>query len=252
MARISIEQIKKEAEDRKWSLVSDKYKNLDTEIEFRCPQGHSVITTYGIWRAHHSCPICDNPKLELSSKVAPKKKGVNRILALDQATHTTGWSVFDDNTVIKYGIVELTGNDLDKRINDLKIWLANMVEIWKPDKILMEDIQLQEKKQGRNWENDTGDNVMNVNTFKTLAQLQGVLADYLYEKNLRYEFVHTGVWREKCRISGKYRAEKKKSAQLKVKEWFGIDVTNDEADAICIGYYGAGAEKKNTQLISWE
>lgn len=251
MARISIDQIREEAKGLGWTLVSDTYKNLDTEIEFTCPKGHQVITTYAVWRARHSCPMCDNPKLELSTKVMPKKKGISRILSLDQATHDTGWAIFDGNSVVKFGVKNLGDGALDERINKLKIWLANMIEIWKPDKVIMEDIQLQEKKQGRTWENDTGDNVMNVNTFKTLAQLQGVLADYLYEKQTRYEFVHTAVWREKCGITGKYRSDKKKSAQLKVLEWFDLSVTNDEADAICIGYYGTAAEKKNTQLISW-
>lgn len=251
MARINIEQIRNEAKELGWTLVSETYKNLDTEIEFICPKGHSVITTYAVWRARHSCPICDNPKLELSSKVVPKKKGQSRILALDQATHDTGWAIFDDNSVIKFGVINLGSGELDRRINKLKIWLANMIEIWKPDKVIMEDIQLQEKKQGRNWENDNGDNVMNVTTFKTLAQLQGVLADYLFEKKIRYEFVHTAVWREKCGITGKYRTDKKRSAQLKVLEWFDLGVTNDEADAICIGYYGTVAEKKNVELLDW-
>ena len=251
MARISIEQIKNEAKELNWTLVSETYKNLDTEIEFICPQGHSVITTYGIWRAKHSCPICDNPKLELSTKTIPKKKGVTRVLALDQATHDTGWSIFDGNCVIKFGVINLGNGELDERINRLKVWLANMIVVWKPDKVILEDIQLQEKKQGRTWENDTGDHVMNVNTFKTLAQLQGVLADYLYEQKMRYEFVHTAVWREHCGITGKYRTDKKKSAQLKVLEWFDLSVTNDEADAICIGYYGSAAEKRNTQLLDW-
>lgn len=251
MSRISIEQIRKEAEELGWVLISNTYKNLNTEIEFVCPEGHQVITTYAIWRAQHSCPICDNPKLDLSTKVIPKKKGVTRILSLDQATHDTGWAIFDGNNVIKFGVVNLGTGELDMRINKLKIWLANMVEIWKPDKVVMEDIQLQEKKQDRNWENDTGNNVMNVNTFKTLAQLQGVLADYLYEKKVKYEFVHTAVWRERCGIIGKYRTDKKKSAQLKVLDWFNLSVTNDEADAICIGYYATAAERKNNQIIQW-
>lgn len=250
MARITIEQVRQEAEGRGWKLISETYKNLDTEIEFICPHEHRVITTYGQWRAHHSCPICDSPTMELSKKVIPKKKNSIRILSLDQATHTTGWCIFDDKSVIKYGIVETSG-ELDNRINQLKIWLANMIEVWKPDKVILEDIQLQEKKQGRNWENDTGDNVMNVSTFKTLAQLQGVLVDYLFEKKIRYQFIHTATWRENCQISGKYRADKKKSAQLKVKEWFDIDVSNDIADAICIGYSAVTYEKKNTDLISW-
>ena len=251
MARITVEQIKTEAEGLGWTLVSDTYKNLQTEIEFTCPEGHSVITTYAVWRARHSCPVCDNPKLELSTKVIPKKKDTIRILALDQATHETGWSIFDGQTVIKFGSISLGNGELDERINKLKIWLANMVALWKPDKVIMEDIQLQEKKQNRTWENDSGDHVMNVNTYKTLAQLQGVLADYLYEKEMRYEFVHTAVWREKCGVTGKSRTDKKKSAQLKVLEWFNLNVTNDEADAICIGYYATAAEKKNTQLIDW-
>ena len=251
MSRISIEQIRKEAEELGWVLISNTYKNLNTEIEFVCPEGHQVITTYAIWRAQHSCPICDNPKLDLSTKVIPKKKGITRILSLDQATHDTGWAIFDGNNVIKFGVVSLGTGELDMRINKLKIWLANMVEIWKPDKVVMEDIQLQEKKQDRSWENDTGNNVMNVNTFKTLAQLQGVLADYLYEKKVKYEFVHTAVWRERCGITGKYRTDKKKSAQLKILDWFNLSVTNDEADAICIGYYATAAERKNNQIIQW-
>lgn len=251
MARITIEQIRTEANGLGWSLISDKYKNLDTEIQFKCPQGHDVITTYAVWRIHHSCPICDNPKLELSTKVIPKKKDVVRILALDQATHDTGWAIFDGQTVIKFGTMRLGEGNLDMRINNLKIWLANMIAVWKPDRVVMEDIQLQEKKQNRTWENDDGDHVMNVETFKTLAQLQGVLADYLYEKETKYEFVHTAVWRKQCRITGNSRTDKKKSAQLKVLEWFDLSVTNDEADAICIGYYATAAEKKNTQLIDW-
>ena len=126
-----------------------------------------------------------------------------------------------------------------------------MINIWRPDSIILEDIQMQEKKQNRNWENDDGDSVMNTNTFKTLAQLQGVLENLLYENDIEYSFVHTAVWRKACGINGKYRDEKKKSAQLKVKEWFNITVTNDEADAICIGYYATHKRKKNETMLEW-
>lgn len=251
MARIKIEDIRKEAKELKWQLISETYKNLGTEMEFICPEGHTVFTTYSTWRNSHTCPICDAPKIELSSKVAPRKKGSIRLLVLDQATHTSGWAIYDDDTVIKYGTLESRGNTTEERINYVKIWLANMIEMWKPDKVILEDIQMQEKKD-RNWEKDNGNNVMNVITFKILAQLQGVLVDYIFEKKLRFELVHTAVWRETCHISGKYRTEKKKSAQLKVKEWFDLDVTNDEADAICIGKYASSHEKKNTSMMSWD
>ena len=214
MARITINQIQEEAKALNWVLVSQQYKNLDTEIEFVCPEGHKVITTYGKWRAKHSCPICDAPKMELSDRVAPKSKGVTRILALDQASHTTGWAIYDNDTVIKYGIYQCKDDEFPKRAIDLKTWLLNMLNIWRPDTIVLEDIQMQEKKQNRNWENDDGDHIMNINTFKTLAQLQGVLENLLYEQGVSYSFVHTAVWRKSCGIKGKYRDEKKKSAKI--------------------------------------
>lgn len=251
MSKIKIEQIKSEAEALGWTLVSTEYKNLQSEIEFTCPEGHQVITTYALWRARHSCPVCDNPKMQITEKIKSKKKGEYRILALDQATHTSGWAIFSNDVVIKYGALDTEGN-LDKRINSIKIWLINMIDLWQIDKVVLEDIQLQEKKAGRNWENDTGDTVMNVNTYKTLAQLQGVLIDTLFEKKIEYQLLHTGVWREICQITGKYRADKKKSAQLKVIDWFGLNVSNDIADAICIGYAAAKQKKVSTEMLSWD
>lgn len=250
MGRIKIEQIQQEAMDNKWELVSTEYKNLNTELEFVCPEGHKVITTYAVWRARHSCPICEKPKLNLNAKIVPRKKDEIRILALDQATHTTGWCVFADNTILRYGALETQGN-LDKRINDTKLWLANMVEMWQPSKVVLEDIQLQEKKQNRNWENDDGNSVMNVATFKTLAQLQGVLIDFLYENNIPYTLIHTATWREICHITGKYRSDKKRSAQLKIKEWFDLNVSNDIADAICIAKAAEVDVKKHQVMLDW-
>ena len=92
MSRISIEQIRKEAEELGWVLISNTYKNLNTEIEFVCPEGHQVITTYAIWRAQHSCPICDNPKLDLSTKVMPKKNSI-------ELTDDSGAEVIDGRGV---------------------------------------------------------------------------------------------------------------------------------------------------------
>lgn len=246
MAKHKIEEIKVEVEELGWKLNSTEYKNLDTELSFTCPEGHPVLTTYAKWRGQHKCPICDGPPaFELSTKVVPKKKGVTRILALDQATHTSGWAIYDGSVLIKYGSVTMSHSSSAERSNGLKVWLANMIEIWKPDKVALEDIQLQQfgKKES--------DNVEGVTTFKVLAQLQGVLLDYLYEKKTRNDVVHTGVWRKHCEIKGSSRSDKKKSAQLKVKEWYDIDTTEDEADAICIGKYSVEVDKKNTEMICW-
>jgi hypothetical protein len=59
-----------------------------------------------------------------------------------------------------------------------------------------------------------------------------------FENKIPYKVAHTGTWRKHNGIKGKSRADKKKSAQLLVKEIYQKEVSQDEADAICIGRYG--------------
>jgi hypothetical protein len=40
--------------------------------------------------------------------------------------------------------------------------------------------------------------------------------------------------------------------QLLAKEWYNINVTDDEADAIGIGYYMTTIVNKNTLINNWE
>ena len=251
MAKFKVEDIKTEADSLGWTLLSETYKNLDTEIEFQCPNGHHVITTYAIWRADHKCPICDKPAIQQTDRVIKKKKDCIRVLALDQATKTTGWAIFDGNTVIKFGTITFDKGEADERINQIENWLLSMLAIWRPDRVVLEDIQLQPQKSQRNWEHDDGNSIMNVLTYKSLAWLQGVLINCLFKNEIKYELVPPAVWREDSHITGKYRADKKKSAQLKVKEWFDLNVSNDEADAICIGKYAAAAVKRKTEMLNW-
>lgn len=251
MAKIRIEDIQSEAKGLGWELLSETYKNLDTEIQFKCPKGHEITTTYAIWRADHKCPICDQPKFQWSDKVVKKKKNDFRILALDQATKTTGWAIYDDSKIIKFGAITFDKGETDQRINNIENWLLSMIAVWQPDYVVLEDIQLQPQKNQRTWANDDGNSIMNVLTYKALAWLQGVLINCLYKNNIAYEIVPPAVWREDSHIVGKYRADKKKCAQLKVKQWFDLDVSNDEADAICIGKYAINKKKKNTEVIEW-
>ncbi|MBQ6628120.1 MAG: hypothetical protein IJH65_04810 [Methanobrevibacter sp.] len=46
MAKITIEQIKEELSKDNWTLISETYKNLDTEMIFECPEGHRVYATW--------------------------------------------------------------------------------------------------------------------------------------------------------------------------------------------------------------
>lgn len=244
MAKILLSDIKKEATMLGWNLNSTNYVNLDTEMSFICPEKHEVSITYRTWREHHECPICNLSLYKPVDKIIPKGKVKHRILALDDATHNTGWSIFDDENLIKYGVFTTNYSTEVERIEALKQWLVNMIYTWQPTDVVIEDIQLQKD------DFNNADTVQNLTTYKILAHLQGVLQNTLYELKVPFEVVYASVWRKAVDIKGRYRADKKKSAQLKVNQWYGLNVTDDEADAICIGRYYY--KKVKPKIIKWE
>ena len=103
MSRIKIEDIKIAAKEQGWSLISDEYENLDSELVFECTEGHKVYLPWKQVRDKWICPVCKaNIYKDQSTKILPKKKRSTRILALDQATHISGYSIFEDQVLIKY------------------------------------------------------------------------------------------------------------------------------------------------------
>lgn len=236
MARILIEDIRVEIEKEGWKVLSDSYQNLNSEMIFECPQGHKVYSPWKKFRQKIECPYCKETINKLNnSEILPKKKGKKRILGIDQATKVSGWSIFDGEKLVHYGLYETSFTNRDEKIADVKNWLRSMIEMWRPDLVVLEDIQYQ-KRFGEEYVEDAA---VGVTTFKTLAHLQGVLINLLLENKIEYEIVSSATWRSHCKITGKTRNDKKKSCQLKIKEWYGVNITNDEADAICIGKYGA-------------
>ena len=101
MARLKYEDIQKEIQLEGWILQSKEYVNLKTDLELICPNGHLNVFSLEQWRRHKSCPICENNKYANVDSQPVKKNGY-RVLAFDQASITSGWSVFDDKELVKY------------------------------------------------------------------------------------------------------------------------------------------------------
>ena len=247
MARLKYEDVKEEVESYGWFLISRDYKNLDTELELKCPEGHKVFTKLKKFRRNQFCPTCSEGSLLVDiSNPVKKIKGVARVLAIDDATSVSGWSVFDGEKLISYGNFQVDKENPIERISIIKQWLLNMLVKWNPDKIGIEDIQLQQFK-GKD-----GSNNFAVTTYKVLAHLQGVLLETLYSQNKEAVLVHSQTWKAYCEITAKNRTDQKRSAQRKVKEWYGFNVSQDEADAICMGKYLSEKYLRNNEMISWE
>ena len=246
MAKIKFEDVRDSVAFHGWKIISTEYINLNTEMEFSCPEGHIVYTSWKKLRENFNCPSCaEAKKVYATTEVKSKSKGTHRILSLDQATNITGWAIFDNKELIAYGKINFTQNDPIERMSKIKNWLLNIIETWKPDKVALEDIQLQ-KFTGKNGHTEGA-----VTTYKVLAQLQGVLAVTCFEKNIPCYIVHTATWRSYCKIAAKNRQDQKRAAQLYVTKRYEKNVTQDEADAICIGVYMVEKHLKNNEMIDF-
>ena len=147
----------------------------------------------------------------------------NNILALDQSSRITGYAIFQDSKLVSYGHFTLTNDNIDNRLVEFKQQIIQLIDEHKIDKVIYEDIQMQS--------NITN----NVQTFKILAEIIGVLAETLTELNIPHESILASVWKSHLNIKGRNRAEQKRNAQQYVIDNYNRKPTQDEADAICIG-----------------
>ena len=239
MAKIKIETIAEELAADGWKVLSTDYQNLDTEMEFLCSEGHKVYAPWKKIRTKRECPVCKQNQFKQNLNIIkPKVKGENRVLALDQASHITGYSIFDGLNLVSYGTFEAKETDEVKRFHEIKLWLISMIENWQCDIIGIEGIQYQQ--------------TMGVTTFQTLARLQGILMDLCVELNIPYIICPTNTWRAHCGVKGTKRTDKKRSMQLLVKEWYDVTVSDDIADAVGIGKYVSDTNQQKTKIINWE
>ena len=156
-----------------------------------------------------------------------------RILALDQSSHTSGYSIFENGQLIDYGKFILNDDTTGKRLVKYKQKIAELIEKNDIDEVAFEDIQMQGG---------------NVSTFKVLAEIFGVTEEFLTSQGHSYQIISSNTWKSQLNIKGRKREEQKKNCQDYVLQHFGKKVTQDEADAIAIGIV---ASKKYTDF-NWD
>jgi len=161
-------------------------------------------------------------------------------LAIDQARNGA-WSVFDyeKKELIGYGTFSFDSKKYTyaKAILHIEELVASLMKSYDISAVFVEDIQLR----------------ANVQAFKKLAQLQGVLVNLFERNEYLYGYVAPSQWQNFCKARGRNSKEiksqvlsvettgKKESKILSiqfVKDQFGIETDNDNlADAVCIGFY---------------
>ena len=160
-----------------------------------------------------------------------------RILALDQSSRITGWALFENDELQEYGKFDVSSTqDLGERLHQIRCIVKDMINKLQVEKVILEDIYMD------------GQRVNNVQTFKALAEVFGVLYELCIDLNLPVDAVLAGTWKSTLGIKGKTRPEQKRAAQAWVAENYGIKATQDETDAICIGTHYV---RHNKPVLEW-
>ena len=164
---------------------------------------------------------------------------MTKILALDQSSRITGWAVFEDDKLIDSGKFTVSDDDIGIRLVKIRKKVLELISQFEIDKVYFEDIQLQ------------GNVTNNVQTFKVLAEVFGVIYETLKEIDMPNETVLAGTWKSKLGIKGARRDEQKRNAQAYVQNTYGKKVSQDESDAICIGAYAVLNTPQPSDVFDW-
>ena len=147
---------------------------------------------------------------------------MQNILALDQASRTSGFAVFQEDQLVASGTFTYEDDDFSLRLVKIRNKVISLIEQYNINKILLEDIQLQGQTN-------------NVETYRKLAEVRGVLSELACEMNIPHEIIHSQTWKSGLDIKGRDRATQKRNAQAFVATTYNKKVSQDESDAICIG-----------------
>lgn len=163
------------------------------------------------------------------------------IVGVDASTNRSGVAVFCDGEHVAHTVIDLHKiKNINERIPMMVNEICKYINRFKPDKILMEETVLSS----------------NTSTLKKLAYLAGGIMFYAYRHNIEFELVLPTAWRRKIGMQQdnkvKREALKLESIQA-VKKEYGLDVTDDEADAILIARSGFDLPKLDitTDDIDW-
>ena len=167
---------------------------------------------------------------------------MTRYLCLDNALAVTGWAIFDDNILFDYGIFKTNATDLiDKRLCKIVDFLDTMHNDFQFDMLFFEDCQQQSNR--------------NVQTYHKLSMVKAIILYWCGASGIPYICSSPSHWRSVLKKDdaalqwGRNRASQKAAAKQFVKDHFNVTASEDECDAICLGY--AGILDKESKKTAW-
>jgi Holliday junction resolvasome RuvABC endonuclease subunit len=146
-----------------------------------------------------------------------------RILAFDQSTKISGYSIFDGSQYVDSGVIDFSQNtNTEERSKQMGLAICKKIEEVKPDLVVIKEVAMQS----------------NPKTLKLLARVQGIAIGFAAAHNVPLQILEPSKWRS---VLGYKQGAKIKREELKqqsfdyVKEHLGFDnFSEDRNEAICI------------------
>lgn len=147
-----------------------------------------------------------------------------KVLCFDQSTRLSGWACFNDNQYVESGVIDMSKSKLEteKRSFEMARELWKIIKKYQPQFLVLEDVQQQS----------------NAKTMIVLARLSGMIIGYAEAHKVQTYIVQPTRWRSALEYT---QGPKVKRDELKqqsidyVKEHFGLDLPEDECEAIAEG-----------------
>lgn len=147
---------------------------------------------------------------------------MKKILAFDQSTKISAYSIFIDGKYVECGLIDLHKiKDTSERIRAMGVELCKIITKYKPDKVVIEEVAQQS----------------NALTLKLLARIQGIIIGFCAAHNIETYIVEPSKWRSVLQFkqgAGVKRQELKTQSIEYVKNIYHLDVSEDECESICI------------------
>lgn len=147
---------------------------------------------------------------------------MQKILAFDQSTKISAYSLFIDGKYVECDCIDLHKmKDTSERVRAMGVELCKVIEKYNPDKVVMEEVAQQS----------------NPLTLKLLARIQGVIIGFCAAHNISTYIVEPSKWRSTLDFkqgSGVKRAELKEQAINHIKDVYDLELSEDCCEAICI------------------
>lgn len=147
---------------------------------------------------------------------------MKKILSFDQSTKVSAYSMFVDGKYVECGYIDLHKmKDTSERVRAMGVELCKTIEKYNPDVVVIEEVAQQS----------------NALTLKLLARIQGVIIGFCAAHDIDTYIIEPSKWRSVLKFkqgSSTKREELKSQAIQYVKDNYGLELSEDSCESICI------------------